>query len=118
MKLIFIFIGLFCTLLFNNNSIISKNNHNISKHDYSAYFGSDFSGGNWDFEASKSNFLSSGVLQILTIKKRHTDAYHKFSNISTIFSAPTLLFSKSTPLNINLFLINHSPLSLWQVFRQ
>ena len=119
MKSALVIIGVLCLLLFSSEGIIKT--HNYSSRSLSSgllYYECSTSDAYWDFEESQN--ITHGLSEeIKSFKKRRN--YEVNSRISSniqgncqVFSIP--LFKAVSKLN--LFIIYHFSLSLWQVFIQ
>ena len=119
MKSVIIIIGALCMLIFSNEGILKTQNYSYrSLSNGSLYFESSSSEAHWHFEELQTRI--HGLSEDLTSfkKRRIIEANDRISNsikeISRTFTQQ-LLKAES---KINLFIVYHFSLSLWQVFLQ
>lgn len=119
MKLAIIIISLLCLILFSNEGIINVQNNQLkSVQDGLSHFETTPSNASWDFENSHNNVFSSYENTVSSKKRRNIESNEKGSHIiqKLYHSFPDLHSINGS--KINLFLIFHFSLALWQVFLQ
>lgn len=119
MKFATIVISLLCLIIFSNEGIINVQNNQLkSDQDGLSHFEASPSNASWDFENSHNHVFGSSENTASSKRRRGLESNDKGSNIvqKLYHSFPDL--HSITGSKINLFLIFHFSLSLWQVFLQ
>lgn len=119
-KYFFSIFGILCIILFSQTGFIQKQ-QSYCQHSV-VNSSSCFESGNadqfWGIEKSETTLLGSTDSQLSIQKKRGQDSFSRFFRSADWISAPASFVLQKNESRINLFLIYHFSLSLWEAFLQ
>lgn len=119
-KYFFSIFGIFCIILFSQTGFIhaQQSKSQGSAVNCSARFESGNADQFWGIEKSETLLFGSTDNQISIQKKRGQDSFSRFFRSADWTSAPASFVLQKNESRINLFLIYHFSLSLWEAFLQ